>query len=214
MLLSNPLIFLAILFALLGLIFLIVAVVMIVKKRSFAMSMCFITSLLMIFLSALFGTISIASQGYHTLTSEELAATIRVEPTGEQNFNARVLMPNGSEHVFALAGDQLYVDAHILKWKPPATLFGLRTSYELANVAGRYTIPVDGRIKDPAAYSLSYEKPLNMFDLRQKYVLFDLLLDVEHASAAVINTNRSEEFSVMVSLKGLLLRKIDKEPGQ
>jgi hypothetical protein len=214
MLLSNPLVFLAILFALLGLIFIIIAIVMVMKRKSFALSMNFVTALLILFLSALFGTISIANQGYHTLTGEELAATIRVEPTGEQKFNAWVSMPNGSEHVFSLTGDQLSVDAHILQWKPLANIFGLRTSYELANVAGRYSTPIDEKTKVLTTYSLSYEKPLNMFDLRRKFALFNPLLDAEHTSATIINTNRFEEFRVMVSSKGLLLGKINKETGQ
>jgi hypothetical protein len=214
MLLSDPLVLLAMLFALLGLIFLIIAIAMIIKKRSSALAKNFVTALLLLSLSALFGTISIASQGYRALSREELAATISVEPTGEQKFNARVSMPNGSEHIFSLAGDQLYVDAHILTWSPLANIFGPHTSYELARVGGRYTVPDDETTKIHTAYSLSYEKPLNMFDLRQRFAMFYLLLDAENASAAFINTNSSEEFSVMVSPTGLLIRKSDKEPGQ
>ena len=37
-----------------------------------------------------------------------------------------------------MAGDQIYVDAHILKWTPAANLIGLHTAYELDRVAGRY----------------------------------------------------------------------------
>jgi hypothetical protein len=106
MLLSDPLVLFALFFAFLGVIFLIVTIALAVKKRYPAIARYFAASLLMLCLSALFGTISIASQGYRALTGEELAATIRVEPAGEQKFIASISMPNGSEQVFSLAGDQ------------------------------------------------------------------------------------------------------------
>ena len=214
MLLSDPQIILAVLFAFLGLIFLIITVVGIKKRKLFAPATSFVTALLMLSLSALFGTISIAIQGYHALTREELAATVKVEPTGEQKFNARFLMPDGSVEIFSLAGDQLYVDAHILKWKPLVNIFGLHTSYELDRVAGRYASLNDETTKVHTVYSLSRDKPLNMFNLRQRFAMLNPLLDAEYGSATFINSNSAEEFRVMVSTTGLLIRKADKEPGR
>jgi hypothetical protein len=213
MLLTNPLIILALLFAFLGLIFFIITIVRIKKRRLLAAAAHLATALLMLSLSALFGTISIAIQGYHALTQEELAAIVKVEPTDEQKFIARFVMPDGSEKMFTLAGDQLSVDAHILKWKPLANTFGLHTSYELDRVAGRYTVPNDEATKVRTVYSLSYEKPLNMFDLRQRFAMLDPLLDAEYGSATLSNLNSAEEFRLMVSTTGLLVRKINKEPG-
>ena len=144
---------------------------------------------------------------------EELAAIVKVEPTDEQKFIARFVMPDGSEKMFTLAGDQLYVDAHILKWKPLANIFGLHTSYELDRVAGRYTVPNDEATKIHTVYFLSYEKPLNMFDLGQRFAMLNPLLDAEYGSATLINLNSAEEFRLRVSTTGLLVRKINKEPG-
>jgi len=214
MLLSNPLIVLAMLFALLGLIFLIITLARIKRWKLFAGATNLLTALLMLSLSALFGTISIAIQGYQALKKEELAAIVKVEPTGEQRFSARFSMPDGSEKIFALAGDQLYVDAHILKWKPLANIFGLHTSYELDRVAGRYAMLNDETTKVRTVYSLSKDKPLNMFDLRQRFAMLNPLLDAEYGSATFINSNSPEEFRLMVSTTGLLVRKIDREPGR
>ena len=122
--LSNPLIVVAILFALLGLIFLIMTLAALRKRKLFSTTTDLIITLLMFSISALFGTISLAVQGYHALTREELAAIVKVEPAGRQKFTARLSMPDGSEKVFSLAGDQLYIDAHILKWKLIATYSG------------------------------------------------------------------------------------------
>ncbi len=210
----NPLFVAAMLFALLGLIFLIRAIITLKKRKVFSTAMNFVIALLMISLSALFGTISIAIQGYYALTREELAAIVKVEPTGEQKFIARFSMPDGGEKAFSLAGDQLYVDAHILKWKPLANIFGLHTTYELNRVAGRYATLNDETTKVHTVYSLSKDRPLDMFDLRRRFAILNPLLDTEYGSATFINSNSREEFRVMVSTTGLLIRKTEKETGQ
>jgi hypothetical protein len=207
----DPLIVAAVLFALLGLLFLIITMVTLKKRKIFGTAMSIVIALLMISLSALFGTISIAVQGYHALTREERAAIVKVVPTGEQKFMARFSLPDGSEKVFSLAGDQLYVDAHILKWKPLANIFGLHTSYELDRVAGRYATLNDETTKLHTVYSLSEDKPLDMFDLRRRFTVLNPLLDAEYGSATFINSDCTEEFRVMVSTTGLLIRKIEKE---
>jgi hypothetical protein len=214
MILSNPLIVIAMLFALLGLIFLILTLAALKKRTLFGTAVKFVVALLMISLSALFGTISIAIQGYHALTREELAAIVKIEPTGGQKFIARFSMPDGSEKAFSLAGDQLYVDAHILKWKPLANIVGLHTSYELDRVAGRYAVLNDETTKVHTTYSLSKDSPLDMFDLRRRFAFLNPLLDAEYGSATFINSNSAEEFRVMVSTTGLLIRKTEKEIGQ
>ncbi len=213
MYLSNPLILVAIFFVLLSAIFFIVTSIAVKKRKLIATTVCIVTSLLMLSLAALFSTITIAIKGYQALTREELAATVKVEPAGEQKFTARFTMPDGSEKKFLLAGDQLYVDAHILKWKPLANLFGLHTSYELDRVAGRYAVLHDETTKLHTVYSLSTDKPLNMFDLRQRFALLNPLLDAEYGSATFINTNSAEEFRVLVSTTGLLIRRINKGSG-
>jgi hypothetical protein len=214
MILSNPLIIAAMLFALLGLVFLILTMATLKKRKLFGTAMNFVSALLMISVSALFGTIYIAIQGYHVLTREELASTVKVEPTGKQKFQARFLMPDGSERIFSLAGDQLYVDAHILKWKPLANMFGLHTSYELDRVAGRYALLNDETAKARTVYSLSKDKPLDMFDLRRRFRILNPLLDAEYGSATFINSDSTEELRIMVSTTGLLIRRTEREIGQ
>ena len=204
---SNPPIVLALLFAFLGLVLLIVVFAAIRKKKISDTALSALAAFSMLALSALFATISIAIQGYQAFTHEELAAIVKVEPVGGQKFNARFTMPDGSTKTFSLAGDQLYVDAHILKWKPLANVLGLHTSYELDRVAGRYTVLNDETTKARTVYALSKDKPLDMFNLRLKFAMLKPLLDAEYGSATFINSSSADEFRVMVSTSGLLIRK-------
>ena len=204
---SNILLILTLFFAILALFFLVMTVSSSKKIKLIATSRNFVVTLLMISLSALFGTITISIHGYHALTKEELAATVIITPISNQNFKAQFIFPDGSKQTFTLVGDQLYIDAHILKWKPIANIFGLHTSYELDRVSGRYSDLNDERNKVHTHYSLSQNKFFDMFDLRQKFELLSPLLDAEYGSASFINSNSSIEFKVMVSTTGLLIRK-------
>ncbi len=76
--------------------------------------------------------------GYRALTREDIAAHITVKPDGPQRFTAMFRFPEGREANSNSLGDEIYVDAHILKWHAYANMIGLHTAYELDRVAGRY----------------------------------------------------------------------------
>lgn len=165
--------------------------------------------LLFLSLSALFGTIAVATQGYRALTREEIAAVVTTEPIGSDRFRAHFRFPNGDQASFDLAGDELYVDAHILKWKLLANLLGLHTSYELDRVAGRYREIKDEQSKARTVFSLAAGKPVDMFELRNLYPALGPLLDVEYGSATFGSAKKPVRFELRVSTTGLLLRQAD-----
>jgi hypothetical protein len=205
----NFLIIAAILFTVLSLVFFIAGIVALKRKRLLGTGVSLLLALLMLSLAALLGTISIATQGYRALTREEVAAVVKTEPIDPGRFQARFHFPDGREAVFSLNGDELYVDAHILKWKPIANYFGLHTSYELDRVAGRYSKLEDEQTKARTVFSLSQKKPVDMFTLRRRFPLLNPLLDAEYGSATFIAATKAAEFEVRVSTTGLLIRKVE-----
>lgn len=167
-----------------------------------------VLGLLALSIAALAATISIATQGYRALTHEELAAVVLTRSTGDTSFEAQFLFPDGRRATYELSGDELYVDAHILKWKPIVNILGLHTAYELDRVSGRFQELSDEQDSERTVYSLSTEKPLDMFSLRQRYALLGPLLDAEYGSATFVPANRSAEFELRVSTSGLLIREV------
>jgi hypothetical protein len=194
-------------FVLLALLFIIAAVVAVKKRQAFGTVLSVALALLMLALAGLLGTLRLSVQGYRALTREESAAKVKVQPTGAQEFSARFILPDGREELFSLAGDQLYVDARILKWKPVVNLFGLHTAYELDRVSGRYEELEDERTKAHTAFSLSEPKWLDLFQLRLKFKFLEPLVDAEYGSGTFISARQPAEFDLMVSTTGLLLRK-------
>jgi hypothetical protein len=164
---------------------------------------------LFVSLSALAGTLGASTHGYRSLTMEEVAMTVTTVPTGPHAFQAYVEFPDGRDTTFAVSGDQVLVDAHILKWRYVGNLLGLHTQYELDRLTGRYLDVEDERRLDRTVHSLKAEKPVDLFDLAQRYSLLAYLVDAEYGSATYVEVREPARFQVTVSTTGLLVREID-----
>jgi hypothetical protein len=198
--------------ALAGLISLAAGIRALGRRRVFRFTMRTLLGLLLVVTGLLLATFGIATRGYQALTREVVAATVTVRPAAEQQFMADMLFADGRQATFALAGDQIYVDAHILKWKPLANFLGLHTAYELDRVAGRYRELTQERTGLRTVFSLAEDKPVNIFYLRQRYALLSPLLDVEYGSATFVPADRRARYEVRVSTSGLLVREIPSTP--
>lgn len=203
----SPLLITTLVFALLSAVALLAALAAFRARRLGDGLVTALVGLLFLALSALAGTISVATQGYRALTREVVAATITTERTGQQAFRATVRFPDNRVAIFDLAGDEFYVDARILKWHPIVNILGLHTAYELDRIAGRYSTLEDERVRPRTIYALSQEKPVDMFNLARRYrFLLRPLVDAEYGSATFAPTDQRSAYEVRVSTSGLLLR--------
>jgi len=179
------------------------------RKRSRVSSFVgFLTAALFVSLGALCGVITVGIRGYRAFTAEALAATIKTDPIGPHHFRATVTLPDSSLHMFDLAGDAVYVDAHVLKWRPIGTFLGLQTVYELDRIAGRYQTLGDEQTRARTVYSLAHAKPFDAFDLAKRYWVLRPLVDAEYGSATFIGATApgGATYEIRVSTTGLLVR--------
>jgi len=170
-----------------------------------------LVGLLLLAFAALAATITIGMRGYRALTLEVVAATVKTEPVGPQRFRATIVLPDRRLAMYELAGDAFYVDAHVLKWHPWASLLGLRTVYELDRVAGRYNSIADERARPHTAYELARSKPVDLFFIARRRLLGPLV-DAEYGSATFVAATRPVTFEVRVSTTGLLARPVPSRP--
>jgi hypothetical protein len=163
----------------------------------------------MFFLVAAFlGGIVLGVQGYRALTHEEVAATVRTEPVGPKKFRADFRFTDGRQVSYTLNGDELYVDARVLKWQPFANIFGLHTVYELDRVAGRYLDIEEEKRQARTVHSLALEREVDLFALRKRYALMSPLLDAEYGSGTFVPADAPAQYEVRVSTTGLLMRRV------
>jgi hypothetical protein len=161
---------------------------------------------LLLALGLLASAIGIGVQGYRALAHEEVAARITVKPAGEKRFLATIRFPGGGEANYELAGDEIYVDAHILKWHPRANVLGLHTGYELDRIAGRYHAVKDEREAPRTVHALGRERSVDLFAIARRYSFLGPILDAEYGSAAFVPVSKPAELELRVSTSGLLIR--------
>lgn len=203
---TSPFLLAAIVLGLLGAVLLFAGFAALLRARPLAFTARTLFGLLLLSLGALAGTIAFGTQGYRALTHEALAARLTVRPLGPQRFSAAVQFVDGRQATFELAGDEIYVDAHVLKWKPIANLLGLHTAYELDRIAGRYRGIDSERNALRTVHSLSPDRPIDLFSLRQRHPFLSAVVDAEYGSASFVPVSRPAEFELRVSTTGLLMR--------
>lgn len=190
----------------LGCLFLLAGVASARRRRFVRLSLHTALALACLASGALFLTCHLSLQGYRALTREDLAATIQVEPTGPAQFRVTVQVPDGKSEIFQLTGDEVYVDAHILKWKPWANLFGLHTAYELDRIAGRYHAIEDEGSRPRTVYTLGGARAVDLFSLRRRYAWLEPVVDAEYGSATFFPAGNRVALELRVSTTGLFFR--------
>jgi hypothetical protein len=162
--------------------------------------------LLLIALGLLEGTITLGIQGYRALTEEELAARISVKPYAPQKFSAKLVFPDGHEASYSLAGDEIYLDARILKWHALANMLGLTTAYELDRIGGRFRDLEQEKSAERTLYALGREKPVDLFALTKRFPYLEHFVDAKYGSAAYVPVGEPADLELRVSTTGLLIR--------
>ncbi len=193
-----------------GVVLMIAGLVALRRRRPFRFVFRTLFGLLLLVAGALLAVIGAGMYGYRALTREEVAARVTVRPLDEpQRFSATFQVAGRPEAVhYELAGDALYVDAHVLKWKPMVNILGLHTAYELDRVAGRYDDIERERTANRTVYSLAPERSVDLFGLRQRYAFLAPLLDAEYGSGTFVRVTEPAELEVRVSTSGLLIRPV------
>jgi len=195
-------------FSLAGVVLTVLGVRSLRRRRIAGASGTALAALVFFALAALCATLSLSTMGYRALTHEEIAVVVDTVPIGNQRFRAIFTYPDGEERQFVLLGDELYVDAHILKWKPVANILGLHTSWEFDRVAGRYVLLGDEQSKPRTVMSLARDKPFDMFHLRRSYPFLGPLVDAEYGSGTFGLADEHARFEIRVSTSGLLMRRM------
>jgi len=207
---GSPLFIVGVAFGMIGLLQMATGFVALFRREPVGFSVRMLIGLAVGALGLSAAMIAFGVQGYAALTRETLAATIAVAPSGPQRFDARVKFPDGREAAFVIAGDELYVDAHILKWKPLANVLGLHTAYELDRIAGRYRSAEQEQKGLRTVYPLGKPQLVDLFALRSRYAWLSPLVDAEYGSASFVPVTKPAELEVRVSPSGLLIREADK----
>ena len=178
------------------------------RRRFVSGSISILTGSLWLSLATIITLLDAGLVGYKALTREDVALTVLVTPLAGGRFLADVRFPGGRAESWQLAGDQLYVDARILKWKGAANLLGLHAQYELDRIGGRYRDLSQEQTAPRTIFALGAPKRFDLFAWIQRHTWMAPLVDAEYGSGTFVEVQGSAIFEVRVSTTGLLVRKV------
>ena len=162
-------------------------------------------SLVLFAAASVLALISLGIQGMRALTHEETAARIKLVPTAPQRYTATVTFADGRVEKYELAGDQIYIDGHIVKWTSLGNMLGLQTSYRLDRISGRYRALEQENTAPRTVYALGTPAIVDLVALGRRLPLADFF-DAEYGSATYVPVEGPGELELKVTTSGLLLR--------
>ena len=196
-------------FTVLALAFLLFAIDAFRQRRMGSGSFQLVVGAFFLALAAVGGLIAVGSAGYQALTRETVAATATVQPQGDGAHVVSLRFPDGSTDTFVIRGDELYIDAQILKWHPAANVVGLHTGYALDRIAGRYRELADEQTQPRTVHSLHDAGFVDLFDMVRRYPFLAPWVDATYGSGTFAPIGNGGTFEIRVSTSGLLIRTLD-----
>jgi hypothetical protein len=94
-------------------------------------------------IGAVVALIGMNVQTYNRLSYERPVATVSLQRTGDNGFEATLVeigdngAPLGAAHTYALSGNEWQLDARVITWPSWAGVLGLDSQYELKHIWGR-----------------------------------------------------------------------------
>lgn len=193
----------------LGVLFLLAGVGSFRRRRGFSGTVSVLSALLAFSLAAIMGLVAVGMRGFQALTSEQTAATMTVSSEGGQRFRVQFEYPDGTRDDYGISGDELYVDARILKWHPAASFVGLRTGYQLDRIAGRYRELGDELTLPRTLFQLRDPEQVDLFGAVRRFPALKGLVDAEYGSASFLPVEDGGIYQLRVTASGLIIRQLN-----
>lgn len=213
----SPIWLIVVLLAILAILLAIATVRSLRNRRILGGTVSLLVALLLGTAAALTGTLAWSFASFEALTREAVAATVRLEPIEgtEARFRAHVRIPGEDERTVELAGDQVFVEARIVKWHPWATAIGLPTAYQLDRIGGRYRSIDDEQTRPRTVVALAPDGPRlasDVFDALADRPWLAPLVDARYGSGTFVAAEAASTIEVRVSASGLLARPLSDSP--
>ena len=175
------------------------------RARLFGFVLRAFFALLFLAAGVLLGVATLGLQGMQALTREETAATIKIVPVGPQRYDATVTFADGRVQTYDLAGDDIEIAGHIVKWTPLANQLGLHTSYRLDRISGRYRAIEQENTSRRTLYAIGTPALIDLVMVGRRVPL-GMFFDAEYGSATYVPMAGPADLELKVSTTGLLLR--------
>jgi len=163
----------------------------------------FFTAALVAGVGLVFLILGLAAIGYHNLTDASVAATVTIEPVSPERFKAHLNGPAIEDTTLLFTGDQFYVDAYVLTWKPWVSLLGFKTQYTLNRAAGRYRDIEKARREKPVLYELHTPGMLDLVSFSNAFAPTAFFYNARYGSGVFVPATKPATWLISVTSSGL-----------
>ncbi len=146
-------------------------------------------------------------RGYRAFVREDIVGTLEVVRAGDDDQFVAMFTPHGGSTIkAALTGDQVQVDAKVLKWTPAMNFLGLHTNYELDRIVGRHSNVDDENRLSSKATSLGDDRTIDLFHIARMVSWMRPVVDASYGSSSFVSAGDGEKWELLISTSGLLFR--------
>lgn len=195
-----------IIIAALGIIFLLLAISRLRRRKLLAAGGHTLSGLLMMSIAGLFGAIGINLHTYERLTYEQSVAELSFKQIAPGQYQAHLRLPSGKTRLFDMEGDEWQLDARVLKWKGLATIAGMDSQYRLERISGRHHDISRERNGPRTVHTLATDAGVDLWQIAQRNKQWLPWVDATYGSATYLPMADGAQYQVRLTASGLLAR--------
>jgi hypothetical protein len=185
------------------------------RHRRFAASHRTLWCVVFLLLGAFSTLTGIALLGYRRLAAEALVARIDTRALGAQRYTVAIQLPDGSERVIDLAGDDWQLDARVIKWTAGAVVLGAPPLYQLDRISGRYRDITQESAAPKSVVALTPAAAFDLWHLKQRCSRCLPWIAADYGSAAYLPMVDGGHFTVtLAATGGLVARPADQDTAE
>lgn len=149
---------------------------------------------------------------YKQLTSDTTIITVSLEEIDKQHYKINLShVLEGREETFELRGDQWQIDARVMRFQGLFGMMGVKPSYRLDRISGRYFSLEDERRSDRTVYELTKsEYWLDTWAWLNNNSGIVPGIDTKYGSATYLPMADGALFEVALSRNGLVAKPLNK----
>lgn len=185
-----------------GIIFSLLAVIMLLKRRMFLAALNGSAGFSLLAMATVLALILLNLHTYHRLSREIQLARVEIEPRTSEGIPIKLRLDD-AERVFYIDAAEWQLDARFLKWKPWAYLLGSEPLVRLEALSGRHHADSQGLGSD--SHQILPENP-TLSDLGSKISHWTGMVDTYYGSSVYMPAVEGSIYSVSASVSGLVAR--------
>ena len=210
----GPLVVIGLLALLLSAALLALGLIALRQNRFLAVGVSLAVAAVLLSVGGLCLTVAVGLRGYQPFAPGHSVVRVELVPTGPWTFSATLAFSDGRESTLGMSGDALTLEAHVVRGTVVGRLLGIDDLFELGRVVGRVDTGDEEVLLPVTSFTLRKAKPVDAYDLRQRFSLFGLLFDVQETSATLeTGVAGRARYDVQLAHMGLVTTRLDRPDG-